>query len=1028
MASTVYHANPFPGIRSYEISESHLFFGRESQVNELESKVMQSRFLAIVGSSGCGKSSLIKAGLIPGLINKHLSGSRSTFKMYTFRPADDPLTNLALALSDEFNAPDLIRNQLLTDKNGLVQVLTGLLPENQAALIYIDQFEELFRFKKSTNLAQSFEEAKLFIASVEHAVHQQNLPVYIILSMRTDFLDECTEFRGLSELINDGYYLVPRMNNEERKKAILGPVRGSGYEITDELIELLLNDVGEDPDQLPIMQHALMRTWDYWTMNRIGNQPIGVEHYRAIGTMKEALSIHLEEIYSDLKDEKSKSHAEKIFKALTDLTKEARGTRRPTPLWEICTLTGAREDEIIRIIDQFRSPGCAFLMPSAHISLDGNSMIDISHESIMRVWGRLKKWVEEEGESAQLYLRLSKSAELYQEGKSGLWVNPELQLALQWKELNRPNMTWAARYDLGFDRAMNFLNHSKNRYETEIANKERQQQRNLKRARNSAIILGAASVISILFLIVSLNLRFKAEASRKEAATKEKQAILERTKTEEQRKEAILQRKISEQQQQIAEQQEMISEQQRQYAVKQQIIAQEKTTEAVTQRKQADVARQYAVEANEEAQWQRKEALSQKQIADRERQKAEDSEREAQRLRFVTLANSLAIQALQLQATVKDEMPALLALAAYEINKANQGRVNDPDIYNALSAISSDPQILRAHSAAVRDILMHRNGTTLYSAGDDGKIFSWNLLDLNVKAELIYTATLGIGIRSLAFVDDYQSIAAATSEGKLILISLSDTKISPSSFSAHQSPFFLIPTNSGDDEFFSAGSDGLINHWSYQKQSLVLENLSQTGKSIKGIAYNPADQLLYTAFASGEMMVYSLTDKKILHTIPLKKIASAIHYSIITNQLALAFEDGSLDIYALHQPALPQLSLSFPARHSSPISQICFDLSGHQLLTSSYDWTIKLSNFPSADEKAITLSNHEFWVYDVLLSADGRSILSCGADKTIRIFSIKNDEMAEKLKKSLKRNLSEQEWSKLIGPDVPFIKLNPDLP
>ncbi|MDO8896209.1 MAG: hypothetical protein Q7V19_01065, partial [Bacteroidales bacterium] len=148
-------------------------------------------------------------------------------------------------------------------------------------------------------------------------------------------------------------------------------------------------------------------------------------------------------------------------------------------------------------------------MPSAHITLTKDSTIDISHESIMRVWLRLKKWVEEEGESAQLYMRLSKSAELYQEGKTGLWVNPELQLALQWKVQTRPNITWASRYDPAFDRAMTFLDYSKKQQELELSKKEKQQSRNLKRARNSAIILGVASLISILFLIVSLNLRFK---------------------------------------------------------------------------------------------------------------------------------------------------------------------------------------------------------------------------------------------------------------------------------------------------------------------------------------------------------------------------------------------------------------------------------------------------------------------------------------------------------------------------------------
>lgn len=1027
MASTVYNANPFPGIRSYELTESHLFFGRESQIIELENKVLESKFLAIVGSSGCGKSSLIKAGLIPTLLNKTNPGITGPFKLFSLRPSDDPLGNLAAALSDQFHLKDHILNDLITDASSLTRFLANSLQTNQSALIYIDQFEELFRYKKSKQPMESYAQAKHFIELIDFAVRQTEVPVYIILSMRTDFLDECTEFRGLSELITIGYYLVPRMNNEERKRAITGPIHGAGYEITDELVGKLLADVGEDPDQLPIMQHALMRTWEYWTMNRIGNQPIGVVHYQAIGTMKEALSFHLEEIYSDLNDEKSKYYAEKIFKTLTDLSKEARGTRRPTPLQEICTLTGGREDEIIRIIDQFRSPGCAFLTPSAHISLNSTTMIDISHESIMRVWGRLKKWVEEEGESAQLYLRLSKSAELYQEGKSGLWVNPELQLALQWKELNRPNLTWAARYDLAFDRAMNFLNHSKNQYETEIANKERLQQRNLKRARNSAVVLGIASVISILFLIISLNLRFKAEASRKEAASKEKLAVMERTKTEEQRKEAILQRKISEQQQQIAEQQEMISEKQREYAVRQQGIAQEKTAEAIVQRKKADQERQKAVAANEEAQVQKKEALSQKQIADIERQKAEESEQEARRLRMIAVANSLAIKSLQMQSTVKDDVPALLALAAYEINKQNLGKANDPDIYQALSAISQDTRVLRAHQAAVRDILIGNSPHILFSAGDDGKIFEWNLLKLNEKPKLIYSSAEGVGVRSLALLNGSESLLAACSDGSLVSIDLKKYPNNYQRFPAHLSAFILLGTST-ETGFYSAGADGFLIKWIVRDQKVVKDVILQTGSPVKGLAYSSESDLIYLALSNANLLIYSIPTKAILHELKLKSPASAIHYSNQTNQLALAYEDGSLEIYSLHNPASPSLSSSQPARHSSSISQIQFDASGHALLTASYDWTIRLSDFPLTEDKPISLNEHDFWVYDALFSPDGKSIISCSADKTIRISSIHNSDLAEKLRNSITRDFSQQEWNKYIGQDVPIIPLIPQLP
>lgn len=1021
MASRNFHANPFPGIRSYEINEHHHFFGREHQVSELINKLSETKFLAIVGSSGCGKSSLIKAGLIPELFKTNKENLPESWKLFIFRPAEDPIGNLANALAQEIHDFETIESDLRSGNDGLVKVSEKLLRPGQSALIYIDQFEELFRFRRSGSFSQTFAEASAFIGLILHAIDQSEVPVNIVLSMRTDFLDECTEFRGLSEMINKGYYLVPRMNNEERRLAITGPITASGNSISEALVERLLEDVGDNPDQLPILQHAMMRTWDDWIMNKTGDQPIDIEHYEAIGTMKEALSVHLEEIYADLKDDRTKYHAEKLFKALTDLTKESRGTRRPTTLGEICTLTGAREEEIVRLIDQFRSPGCAFLMPSAHIALTTDTTIDISHESIMRVWSRLKKWVEEEGESAQLYLRLSKSAELYQEGKTGLWVNPELQLALQWKEQTRPNITWASRYDPAFDRAITFLNYSKKQYEFELSKKEKQQARNLKRARVSAIILGFASLISILFLIISLNLRFKAEASRKEALEKEKMAVMEKLKTDEQRKEAIIQRKISEQQQQIAEQQERITEQQRQFAVKQQFIAQEQTAEAVNQRKQAETARHEAVVAMDEAQIQRKEALAQKQIAEQERIKAEESEKTAQRLRLLATSNSLAIQALQLHSTVEDDSPALYALTAWNLHRRNGGADFDPAMYSALSAISDDPIILRGHDDAVRSITMSKSGKYLYSCGDDKKVLQWNMDKIDappLQAEL--TKEIKDAFRSITLTHDDSWLVAGNTSGQLVVWSLKQFPKFPKVIRAHSSIVNTLTAHPEKNHFYSCGSDGLLLQWRYDGENFHKTLLDSVADPIRCAAVNAQGTQLVYATASGEVRMISLNNEKSIPSIliTLKSPALSVKFDRSNEAVALGCQDGSVQLIQFSNKDVIQ-ETAF-GRHISGIAGLAFSPDGKTLTSTGYDWSIKVTPYPLAEENPVSINSHEFWVYDVLFTPDGSKVISCSADKTIRIFSTHNQQMADKLASRIKRNMTVDEWNKLVGEDVPY--------
>lgn len=1029
MATQQFHANPFPGIRSFEITESHLFFGREQQVGELVEKLTESRFLAIVGSSGCGKSSLIKAGLIPQLQLRNGGENPSKWKLALFRPADDPIGNLAAAVAGDRFFPDSIAESMRSGSENLVTIFRKKDQPDVHYLIVVDQFEELFRFKKSKSSFRSILDASTFIDLMLQAVGQTEIPIYIALSMRTDFLDDCTEFRGLSEIINRGYYLVPRMTNEERRKAITGPVFTAGARITDGLLDQLLEDVGEDPDQLPIMQHALMRTWDYWTLNRVGDQPIDLEHYQAIGTMKEALSVHLEEIYADLREHRYQFHAEKLFKALTDITRESRGTRRPTQLQEICTLAAAREEEIMMVIDKFRAPGCAFLMPSASVPLSPDTTIDISHESIMRVWTRLRIWVEEESQSAQLYLRLSKSAELYQEGRTGLWVNPELQLALQWKEQARPNATWASRYDPAFDRAMTFLDHSKKHYELELSRKEKQQKRNLKRARTSAIILGIASLVSILFLIISLNLRFKAEASRKEALEKEKLAVFERKKSEEQRKEAILQKKISEQQQQIAEQQEMITEQQRQYAVTQQRIAEQQTTVAVEQRKQADISKQEAIVARDEAQLQRKEAVSQRQIADQERIKAEESEKKAQQLRLLAISRSMAIQAQQLHSTQKDDYPALLAVTAYQLYEANGGTDNDPTIYSALSAISADAKVMRGHTDAVRAIAITKNGTTLYSCGDDNNVFRWNLNDpapapVGLKTE----GKFRHAYRALALSSDDKLLAAGTTWGKILLWQKDTPDQAPVIINAHTSIIHALVAHPALRRFFSCSSDGKVLQWDITAGAPARTLIDSLPCVISALAVSNDGRYLAYGTTAGNLFIRDLQDQAAAPArLPaFKSSVISIRFSNNGNYIAAGCQDGSIQI--INRNDLAGQPIAIIGRHLSGVTSLSFGQADRELASASFDWSVKIAGFPASEAKPISIESHELWVYQILYTPDYRHLISCSADKTVRMFSTYNSEMAAQLRKKLGRNLTPAEWKKMVGEDIPYQKTREDLP
>src|ERR1051325_2499217 len=488
--------NPFPGLRPFETDEYGLFFGREGQSDALIERLERSHFLAIVGTSGSGKSSLVRAGLLPALRGGLMPGAGSGWRIAIMRPGSDPIGNLAAALADKdvlseaggglapAEAEAVIEATLRRGSLGLVDAARQARPGgHEKLLVVVDQFEELFRFRAARPASSTGDDASAFVKLLLEAAQQRELAIYIVPTMRSDFLGDCAQFQGLPEAINDGQYLIPRMTRDERRFAITGPVGVTRGKISEPLVNRLMNDVGDNPDQLPILQHALMRTWDYWSAHRNNGEPLGLEHYEAVGTMAAALSLHADEAFNELPDERSRRIAEKLFKALTEQGADNRETRRPLPLHQLCSIAEASEAETVAVIDTFRREGRSFLMPQAGTPLEPDTIIDISHESLIRNWERLKVWVAEEAQSARIYRRLAESGMLYQRGEEGLLAGPFLQIALDWREQQRPNRVWAYRYSPNFETTKRFLDESREAYNQQQAAKEQERLQEIARER-----------------------------------------------------------------------------------------------------------------------------------------------------------------------------------------------------------------------------------------------------------------------------------------------------------------------------------------------------------------------------------------------------------------------------------------------------------------------------------------------------------------------------------------------------------------
>lgn len=541
--------NPYPGLRPFEFAENHLFFGREGQSEEVLRRLQESRFLAVVGTSGSGKSSLVRAGLLPLLYGGFMTEAGTSWRVALFRPGDNPIHNLADALvhPTQFTSSKTAQTENSVEEENLKLAVTetvlrrsavGLrdfansneFAEEENLLIVVDQFEELFRFKKesqskivtekSEKQEQAENEASAFVKLLLEATKDTTKRIYVIITMRSDFLGDCSQFRDLPETINNGQYLIPRLTTEQLKKAIESPAKVKGAKIQPALAARLLNDIGDDQDQLPVLQHALMRTWDKWAEAGNRDAEISFENYNATGGMATALSHHADEAFFELSDKRFSIEptrkleiAEKLFKCLTETDRENRETRRATTIGKICAIADASKEEVIEVIETFRQPGRTFLMPprpsnlkekELDKTLNENTLIDISHESLIRKWNRLKTWVEEESQAAQTYRRLAEDAFLNKKNKVGFWSEPELTDALEWREKFKPNETWAElylqtwgnRYLSTYPEAIAYLEASKANREQEIAEDQAQRNKDIeqeRKLRKQAELLRVAS-------------------------------------------------------------------------------------------------------------------------------------------------------------------------------------------------------------------------------------------------------------------------------------------------------------------------------------------------------------------------------------------------------------------------------------------------------------------------------------------------------------------------------------------------------
>jgi WD40 repeat protein len=470
---------PFIGLRPFQYGDHEYFFGREDELNLLESQVTQKRFVAIVGGSGSGKSSLISAGL-----RARLDAEWNWVEMH---PANAPIRKLALALADLMGESgdlseawaDRFERILTKSSFGIGEALSQIpsLREAKAGrlLLLVDQFEELFRFANlrsegildAATATERRDEATAFVRLLLTAAKSQ-VPIHVILTMRSDFIGDCARFHGLPEAVSQSQFLVPGMTRDQREDVIRKPIRLAGGQVDADLVQRALNDTNEDPDQLPVLQHVLMRCWERafrrTTQDADRRPHLTIDDYTKVGGVEHALSEHANEILKKITelDPSLERVTQRVFQALTETDQEGRSVRSPQRFCDLIKYveTGdasaadhVAEDGTRTVVRRFANPDYSFLrvIPAApdadtDTSIDVDSIIDIGHEALIRRWDRLQgegvvNWMREEQEDADRYRVLLTCA------ATNAFIPPEDLAAMErWWTDRSPSRFWAQRY------------------------------------------------------------------------------------------------------------------------------------------------------------------------------------------------------------------------------------------------------------------------------------------------------------------------------------------------------------------------------------------------------------------------------------------------------------------------------------------------------------------------------------------------------------------------------------------------------
>ncbi len=1084
---------PYPGLRPFTEEESIFFKGRDLHIRQIIKQLEDKKITIITGASGDGKSSLVYAGVIPNARAGFFHAEYNNWLICDFRPERSPLTNLSQSLSAHMGLDaQYIENELKLGFSSLVQLYKNSdfyidktsnkwknadeeerkILKSKAANLFIlaDQFEEFFTNPENYLNGVPSEEAYLTINLLLETASisiLEDLPIYLVFTMRSDFISQSVAFKGLPEFIGYSQFFVPRLQRNELQQVIEEPAKLAGGKISKRLTETIINELQEGFDQLPIIQHTLSQLW---TSARNGEDEMDLVHLVKLAglptkylteneqkdfknwlktqesfklefynraNLSNVLNTHANILYEtaylyymelvewgdkNISEEDAKMIIKVAFQSLTKID-QGRAVRNRVTLREITDIINKEHisyETVCGVLNIFRLPKNNFIRPYIEEDdiesqfLSANTVLDITHEALIRNWDLLSYWENEEKENYNDFLDFKIQLQRWldhDKAKEFLLPLGTLVHFEKWYKIFQPNKYWIAKYDKSFDPVELQLeraellaeNIQEYLYESREAIKSIERK---KRVRMLVYFIMSVFVIAVLsgFTWWAMQEKQHAEKQRNLAEKQKELTEIQRKFAEEQKNKAIAATKLM----QIEK-----------------LKADSSAYQALLAKRQSDSAKEYAIamkilaeEQSQKAKIEAKKALNEKQKADEARKLAEEARKiaevasdSAKRLSYLALARTLALKAQN-----RYENPQLnlqLAIQAYVFNKEYGGSSRNPDVYNALRyALLANGLSNILDITNEKIISFYVMGQNLFIHTKNNNLIIYNVKNREIiSKELLFKTK--IPVNTSYFLDDNMLVIGFENrEQYLLFINEKESY----RLRGHTGLIRSADISPNGKEFATAGRDKTIRIWKVAKKSQTEIKKINLDARINAIKYLADGQNIIAALSNGKIIQWNIQTNETKLLAQRDNVqAISIGINDKRNMLAVGFENGSVLIFRSNDLNNPRNYLL----SNIGINAIDFNSSDSLLSVSKENKQINIDNLQNMHSNSIKIFDHDVKVRNLIFSQKDRLYGLC-EDNTIRFWEKDNKIYAVKVKSMIDHVMTKEDWDNYVGKNVPY--------